>query len=213
MYLVESKQTQNSTELYVFSRDSDGKKSVEIVRDFRPYFYVLENAVVPDDYRIVSVETGYKSIDGKQLKKVYTNKSNVVADVRSLFDIYYEADVIFAQRYIIDVLGEQEIVPLKTFYFDIETDYTEYAPDTDTYDMPITSIACTDDFTNEEKAFIWIPEDGTTIDHPDNNVIICKDEEDMIRRFISHYIRNDPDIISGWNIEGFDLPYLIPSNR
>ena len=120
MFLIESQDKGSHTELVIFSRNKEGKKEVKIVKDFKPYLYVLENAEIPDDYRIVGSEKGYKSILGKPLKKIFVKTSKEVVGVRSMFEEHYEADILFTQRYIIDKIGEVEPYPLKTLYFDIE---------------------------------------------------------------------------------------------
>jgi DNA polymerase elongation subunit (family B) len=37
----------------------------------------------------------------------------------------------------------------------------------------------------------------------------CRDESDLLRRFIDFWCRFHPDVVTGWNIEFFDIPYLI----
>lgn len=37
----------------------------------------------------------------------------------------------------------------------------------------------------------------------------CIDESDLLRKFIKHIQVDDPDVITGWNTEGFDIPYII----
>jgi len=37
----------------------------------------------------------------------------------------------------------------------------------------------------------------------------CRDEYDLVRRFIDFWARFHPDVVSGWNIEQFDFPYLV----
>jgi len=37
----------------------------------------------------------------------------------------------------------------------------------------------------------------------------CKDEIDLLRKFIAHWSQNYPDIVTGWNVKFFDLTYLI----
>jgi len=37
----------------------------------------------------------------------------------------------------------------------------------------------------------------------------CKDEYDLCKRFLQYWQENCPDVISGWNIDGFDIPYII----
>jgi DNA polymerase elongation subunit (family B) len=39
--------------------------------------------------------------------------------------------------------------------------------------------------------------------------IKCKDEIDLCKKFLADWSNNYPDIISGWNIKFFDIPYII----
>ncbi len=41
--------------------------------------------------------------------------------------------------------------------------------------------------------------------------IKCKDEDDMFRKFLHFWNSEEyrPDVVTGWNVEGFDIPYLI----
>lgn len=42
-----------------------------------------------------------------------------------------------------------------------------------------------------------------------SNYVLCKDESDVISKFIRYINEDDPDIITGWNSDGFDIPYVI----
>ena len=37
----------------------------------------------------------------------------------------------------------------------------------------------------------------------------CRDEYDLCKKFLSDWNSNPPDVISGWNIKFFDIPYLV----
>ena len=39
--------------------------------------------------------------------------------------------------------------------------------------------------------------------------IKCTDERDLLLEFIGHWEKIDPDIVTGWNIEFFDIPYIV----
>jgi hypothetical protein len=39
--------------------------------------------------------------------------------------------------------------------------------------------------------------------------IRCSDEIDLIKKFLDRWTLNYPDIITGWNIKFFDIPYLV----
>lgn len=51
---------------------------------------------------------------------------------------------------------------------------------------------------------------GDYVPHrPDVTYHKCKDEVDLLRKFIAHWSQNYPDIVSGWNVKFFDIPYLV----
>ena len=51
---------------------------------------------------------------------------------------------------------------------------------------------------------------GDYVKHRDDvHYAHCRDESDLLRRFIDFWCRFHPDVVTGWNIEFFDIPYLI----
>ena len=37
----------------------------------------------------------------------------------------------------------------------------------------------------------------------------CADEYDLLEKFMSWWANDYPDVITGWNLELFDMPYLV----
>lgn len=208
MFLLESIQKDTHTELIEFSRDETGKKHMRVIRDFKPYFYVNAEEMIPDDYRITSVETGHKSLTGRDVKKVFVQKSKDVASVRGLFDVHYEADILFTQRYIIDVLGEAEIYPLHVMSLDIETDSKNTFPNIDEADQAIISCAFADNKGLKRKYIYQSPYSTADIE-VDENTRVFKKEEQLLEAIMGLIKQVDPDVITGWNVVEFDLIYLI----
>jgi len=76
-------------------------------------------------------------------------------------------------------------------------------PDSDIADMEITSISV----RKGELKLLFSTVDYTA---PEGVIYIkCKNEEDLLNKFIDAWEKLDPDIISGWNIEFFDIPYIV----
>lgn len=38
--------------------------------------------------------------------------------------------------------------------------------------------------------------------------VLCENEEDLLTRFFALYEKIKPDVVTGWNVGGFDLPYI-----
>lgn len=43
--------------------------------------------------------------------------------------------------------------------------------------------------------------------------LLCRDEKHLLKKFIEMWCHINPDIATGWNIEGFDIPYIINRTR
>jgi DNA polymerase elongation subunit (family B) len=86
---------------------------------------------------------------------------------------------------------------------DIET-MADSFPNVATADKELTAIAISN---GTEITFLSIKEYKK---HQANvRPIRCANEEELIYKFIDVWKEYDPDIITGWNCEGFDIPYLI----
>jgi DNA polymerase elongation subunit (family B) len=48
---------------------------------------------------------------------------------------------------------------------------------------------------------------------PNVKYMLCQDEKDLLKKFVNMWSCITPDIITGWNIEFFDVPYIINRTR
>jgi DNA polymerase elongation subunit (family B) len=162
---------------------------------FKPYAYLPDN------------NGDYMSLDGTRLKKVDGNhkdnstayESDLGEEVRTLIDLYYESD--------------EPSKGHRDFFFDIETER-----DADGYSTPaeararITSIAYYDKAGNDRRVLLLDEElrlncesfigDGYVVE-------VFTAEKAMLTRFINIFAKIQPTVISGWNTDNYDIPYLI----
>jgi len=87
---------------------------------------------------------------------------------------------------------------------DIETYSAEGFPDPYIAQHPITAI-CIRYFGGETKVY-----GCGDYDNQDDSVqyIRCKDEHTLCKRFLEDWKDNCPDVLTGWNIKFFDIPYI-----
>lgn len=170
--------------IYLFSRDKEGKAQVEVVKDFKPYFYVEDLGI-------------FKSVNGKSLTKIYCKSPSQVPIERVKYSNTYEADIVYTNRYIIDRIEKLEKEPLRICYLDIEIARTKSGYENCSMaNNPILSISVYDSFNKEYG--IFCQNDNT-----------CKTEKDVIEMFIQYIQLTNPDILVAWNGDGFDFPFLI----
>jgi DNA polymerase elongation subunit (family B) len=89
---------------------------------------------------------------------------------------------------------------------DIETASENGFPDIETADQEVLLITLEDYNTKELITYGTRPYTGSkaTTDYR-----FFSDEASMLRSFIDHWVHRCPDIITGWNIGLFDVPYLV----
>lgn len=92
---------------------------------------------------------------------------------------------------------------IKVAYLDIEVAADQGFPSVDLATKEITAISFKVNNTN-------LVFGCGAFESDDINIVYhkCKNEIELLQRFIVAWQNADHDIISGWNIEGFDIPYL-----
>jgi DNA polymerase elongation subunit (family B) len=103
---------------------------------------------------------------------------------------------------------------LHTAFFDIEVDFHKergYSTPDDPFN-PITSISVYLDWLDQLITLV-IPPEKTSLETAEQiasefeNCLVFSHEADMIKTFLD--IIEDADVLSGWNSEGYDIPYTI----
>jgi len=95
----------NQSDILLMGRDKEEHERYKfIIEDFFPYFYVRKDAEVPESQYIKDVQdTEKKGLLGNDLKKVVLTSSKKTPDVRDMFEISYEADILYNKRFRYDV--------------------------------------------------------------------------------------------------------------
>jgi DNA polymerase elongation subunit (family B) len=88
-------------------------------------------------------------------------------------------------------------------YLDIETDSSTGFPDIAKADKAITAIT----LRKGKKRFVFGYRPYTTKEN--EFYCLCKDEAELLTMFLQTWEMLDPDVITGWNIDFFDIPYLV----
>ena len=158
----------------------------------------------------------HKSVDGKTLTRIVCkntkdfHKELAINRNKTL----YESDI----NPIFQCLSENYInadAPnLKIAFFDIEADFDPekgFALPSDPF-MPVTAISVHLNWMDSLVTFALKPKNMTIERAKESvkdfeNVTIYDNETQLLTAFLD--IIEDADVLSGWNSEGYDLPYLI----
>jgi len=143
------------------------------------------------------------ALDGNRVSKIYDfdrdeqglYESDINPETRTLIDLYTDSD--------------EASIGHRTLYIDIEVDVEDGFPTPETAENEITSIAIYD-AAGDEK-FVWILDkngDVPSMKRDNLSTISCATEYELLQKFMGKYHEIQPTIITGWNIDFFDIPYL-----
>jgi len=196
----------------LFDRDSDIIRVVER-KDGKRHFheYQAKYTFYYEDPR-----GKYKSIYGDPLTRIVCKNTK---DFRKEVAInkgknLFESDINPIFQCLSENYLNQDAPKLNIAFFDIETDFDPekgFADPSDPF-MPITSISVYLQWM-ETMVCLAVPPKTLTMDEAHKtlegieNVMLFEKEGDMIDTFLT--LIEDADILSGWNSEGYDIPYTV----
>ncbi len=182
---------------------------------------------------------GFQEKPVKMLKIIGTDPSKIpeIRDFAKKFGVPYEADILFKYRVLVDkgIYGMSWIeakgrwiqtntvksrafeateikpveymknAPLKYVSIDIECiPQGDRVPDPEKDPVVIISMVFHPDYKGKNHLVLLAKPVSA-----ENNIIGCSSEKEMLERFVEVILDYDPDIITGYNINNFDLPYLL----
>jgi len=187
----------------LFTWDEEGKRiSVDI--SYNPYLYIetaektglislfnttLKKKVFPSGY------DRYKYTKDSNIKRIYENINPEQQFLIDMFDKVNESDDMTKYR-------------LKIGFVDIECPREDGFPSLEEADTVINVITIYDSLHN--KFFVWGLGEytGNTFDST-VEYKWCHTERELLTSFLAHMEKDYYDILSGWNSEYFDIPYII----
>lgn len=123
------------------------------------------------------------------------------------FDIYGNTNYVcqyLSDTYESDIRFDME--KIRVFSIDIETATESGFPDMKMANEEILLITIKDSQSKQIVTFGSRPYENK---RSDVKYIHCKDELNLLKEFIIFWQQNYPDVITGWNTDFFDVPYLV----
>ena len=189
------------------------ERIVEKISNVYPYCYVRTSEA--DLVECSAKVNGFFGVYGEELTKCIFDDPYNVGQLKNQFKTW-EANIPFVNRVLCDSDSNYPDYKHRVWYLDME-----WSIDSDV----ITAITVFDSYT--ERLFTWfLCNDGWTqegavksmpcIDHPeglkevvfDTPAMAFKSEADMLRHFVKHMKKHDPDVVSGWYVAGADIRVL-----
>ena len=203
MSYVDAIHSRDEDRIYVVERQPDGRRTYN---EF-PANYVLYYDDPKGKQRSifntpVSRFSTRKRKEFETEKRIHSNKQLYESDVNVVFRCLSE-----------NYLGV-EPPKLHTCFFDIEVDFDPvkgFSPTSDPFN-PVTAISCYLDWMDTCFTLVIAPkhmskETANEIIGEFENTILFDNEKDMFDVFFQ--LIEDADILTGWNSEGYDIPYMV----
>jgi len=159
-----------------------------------------------------STPTGWKDLQGNPVDEISFPS---IAKCREYLKKYEDVFSIFGNtnyefRFIADEhpeeLLEYDASQIVTAFIDIEVDTEFGMPIVDTAKNPVTAITLK--FSNDPKYYAFGCKSFTP-HRPDVMYIHCTSEVELLTCFMELWSEKSPDIVTGWNVKTFDIPYLV----
>ena len=158
-------------------------------------------------------KTKYKTLTGDYVDEI---RPGTVRDCRNFYQKYEDVEgfaIYGNDRYIYQYISEKypedeikfDISKIKLITLDIETTAENGFPDVQAAAEQILAITI-QDYTTKQiitwgvKPFIN-KQKNVTYHH-------CPSEHDLLSHFINYWMQDVPDVVTGWNIQLFDIPYI-----
>jgi DNA polymerase elongation subunit (family B) len=153
----------------------------------------------------------YRKKTGGQFRSMYGDELEKTIHFDPRDPYIFEGDVPIETRILIDGY-EKSDEPSKghrVLIFDIEVSSEGGFPVIETADKEVTAISLYDKVTDQYYALI-VDAERKINDEDKNNVFIRSfvNEESLLKAFLNKWEEIQPTIVSGWNIDYFDMPYI-----
>ena len=160
-----------------------------------------------------NLKTKYKTLSGEKVEAI---NPGTVRDCRDFYKKYEDIEgfeIYGNDRYIYQYISEKypedeikfDISKIKLVTLDIETTSEQGFPDVESCSEEILAITIQDYTTKQITTWGSKPFKNTR-----NDVIYhhCPTEHELLTSFINYWMQDVPDVITGWNIQLFDIPYI-----
>ena len=171
----------------------------------------------PKLYLPTKEQSKFKTLDGTNLKPKQFDSISKAKHFYSEYSTIPEYKIFGMNRYNYQFIGDEYRDDIrwnkdyiKIFTLDIETECEHGFPDIDTAKETIICITV----KNHSNKQILTWGTGDFISKKTNVTYVkCQNEKHMLLEFLKFWCKNHPDIVTGWNVKFFDIPYVMNRMR
>jgi len=150
-----------------------------------------------------------KTLTGKPVKPVQFQTAREAREFIKTYDGVEKFEVHGYERFVYQYIRKEfpnevdyDINQMKIYAMDIEVQCENGFPDVEAAAEEMLSITIKDMVT--KKFYIWAVRDFET----EHENFIFDSERDMLKGFLEWWVQHTPDILTGWNVNLYDVPYI-----
>jgi len=187
--------------IHLWTWDENGNR-IKLVADYEPHLYI-ESSSAHDATSIFNTPLKKVTFKNQFDRSKFVNETPIK---RLFHNLSCEQDFLLS-TYKNDInKADFGLHPLKVYFLDIETYSPNEFPVPELAKDPINLITLYD--TIEKKYYSFGIKPYTPTDK-DVTYFYYPTETAMLKGFIEFWEKDPPDILSTWNGEGFDIPYIM----
>ena len=157
--------------------------------------------------------TDWKTLEGSCVEPMKMGSINSAKEFIKEYKEVPDFDIYGNTRYLYQYIAEEhpeehikfDTSRIRVFNIDIETAAENGFPDIESADQEILAISIKDSYSGRIVVFGARPFDNK---HDDVDYMHFRTEESMLTAFLGYWNENCPDVITGWNVQLFDIPYI-----
>ena len=165
----------------------------------------------PTLYAPFSKQTPYKTLDGRYVKPQNFNTmkdASVWVEQHKNQPHTVYGNTLYSYSYLAEQYPDRinwNVDNILIITLDIEVECENGFPAVSLAEEPLLSITIKNH--QNKRIMVWGIGDFKT-DRGDVGYVKCQDEKHLLQEFLVFWEKNQPDVITGWNTEFFDIPYL-----
>ena len=182
----------------VLYRGYEDGQAVQFRTQFSPTLYVTSNR-----------QEKMKTLTGKPVRPVQFEAAREAREFIKTYDGVEKFEVHGYERFVYQYIREQfpnevdyDISQMRIYALDIEVQCENGFPNVEEAAEEMLSITIKDMVT--KKFYIWAVRDFET----EHEHYVFDSEKDMLKSFLEWWVHHTPDILTGWNVNLYDVPYI-----
>ncbi len=184
----------------ILYRGYEGKEPVTYRESFTPTLFVPTKG-----------ESKHKTLYGQNVKPIKFESPREAREFIKKYDKIDGFEVHGYERFVYQYIADKypkhvdyDFQTLQIYTIDIEVASENGFPDVESSSEEVLCITIKN--LNTKKVFTWVTRE---FEAPNNvNLFLCDNEHKMLQHFIQWWAENTPDIVTGWNCNLYDIPYI-----